>query len=83
VVVWLLKAPTPVKAQLTPLPLESLETLAVMFTLWLALSDALLGVSVTEITTPAGVPLLPHPTRNPRAPIKVRTKKLRTLSSLL
>jgi hypothetical protein len=65
------------------LPLESLATLAVMFTLWLAVSDALLGVSVTEIATPDGVPLLPHPTRNPRVPTKIKTKKLRTLSSLL
>jgi hypothetical protein len=47
------------------------------------LSVAELGESVTVLAMPAGVPLLPHPARNPSDPTKAKTKKLRTLSSLL
>jgi len=73
----------PESDQLTPLPLESLETVATMFTTPFALTDALFGESEIVIGTPTGVPLPPHPTRNPRVPTKAKTKKLRTLSSLL
>jgi hypothetical protein len=83
VLVWALSVPTPESVQVTPLPLESLVTVATTFTTPLAFTDAVLGESEIVIAMPAGVPLLLHPTSNPRIPTKTKTKKLRTLSSLL
>jgi hypothetical protein len=82
-VVWLLNLPTPESDQITPALLESLETVAEIFRTPSALTVAELGESEIVMAMPAGVPLLPHPARNPRNPTKAKTKKLRTLSSLL
>jgi hypothetical protein len=81
--VWLLSVPTPESDQLTPALLESLATVATTFTTPLALTLAEVGDSAIVMAIPEGVPLLPHPARNPRVPTKTKTKKLRTLSSLL
>jgi hypothetical protein len=64
--------------------LESFATVATIFTTPPSLRDALVGESAMVIGMPDGVPLPPHPTRNPRVPtIAKAKKKLRTLSSLL
>ena len=75
--------PTPERVQLTPALVESLATVATTFTTPFALTVAEVGESEIVMGMPAGVPLLPHPARNPRDPTKAKTKKLRTLSSLL
>jgi hypothetical protein len=80
---WPLKVPGPLSDQFTPALVVSLTTVATMFTVWPALSESLVGESEIVTARPDGVPLLPHPTRIPRVPTKTKTKKLRTLSSLL
>src|ERR1700722_7890704 len=81
-VVWALNVPMLESDQLTPLPLESFATVAVMLEVPLGATEVGLADTETVIEMPAGVPPPPHADKKANPATKITAENLRTIPPL-